>query len=96
MLIVAGHLQVAADQRSTYLDLVQRVTEMSRRAPGCLDFVQAPDPLEPDRIVVYERWESEEDLLAFRRSDPGGGPLDLPEVLGADVARYEVAGVGPP
>ncbi|WP_309650261.1 antibiotic biosynthesis monooxygenase family protein [Nocardioides sp.] len=96
MLIIAGHLQVGAGERATYLDLVTTATQLARRAPGCREFVQAPDPIEPDRIVIYERWESEAHLLAFRSSDPQGEPVALPDVLGADVARYEISAVGAP
>lgn len=96
VLIIAGHLQVAAEERATYLDLVLTATQLARRAPGCLEFVQAPDPIEPDRIVILERWESEADLLAFRGSDPEGEPVALPDVTGADVARYDISAVGAP
>ena len=37
---------------------------LARAAPGCLDFVQAADQLDPTRINVYERWESKEHLAA--------------------------------
>ena len=95
MLIVAGHLQVPAEQRAEFLLSVLAVTEMARRAPGCLEFVQAPDPLEDDRVVIYERWQSERDLLAFRNSGAGAAP-PLPVVLGAEVLRYDISGVGQP
>ena len=95
MLIVAGYLQVPADKRAEYLRRVRADTELARRAPGCLAFVQAPDPLEGDRVVIYERWDSERDLLAFRNSESGEA-TPLPVVLGVEVLRYDVSGVGPP
>ena len=95
MLIVAGHLQVAAHERAAYLELAQTATALARDAAGCLEFVQAPDPIEADRIVIYERWESEQELLAFRSGDPEPATTPLPDVLGADVRRYEISSVGP-
>ena len=95
MLIIAGYLQVAAHERAAYLELAKTATALARDAPGCLEFVQAPDPIEPDRIVIYERWESEDELLAFRGSDPEQAPTPLPDVLGADVVRYEISSFGP-
>ncbi len=95
MLIVAGHLRVAAHERAAYLELAKTATALAREAPGCLEFVQAPDPIEADRIVIYERWESEQALLAFRNWDPEPAPTRLPEVLGADVLRYEISSFGP-
>jgi quinol monooxygenase YgiN len=55
VIIIAGSLRVDAADRATYLDLVARASVMAREAPGCLDFSQSPDPLEPDRINIYER-----------------------------------------
>ncbi|WP_435769407.1 putative quinol monooxygenase [Nocardioides sp. SYSU DS0651] len=98
MIIVAGSLTVAADERQRYLDAVEQVTREARRAPGCLDFVQSADLVEPTRIVIYERWSSEEDLHRFRSAgDPAkAAPAELPQVVAADVAKYRVAAVEAP
>lgn len=65
----------------------------ARRTPGCHDFVVAADPLEPDRVNVYEEWASEEALLAFRGEGPGE---DLGEsILRAEVSRHMIASSGP-
>ena len=97
MIVVAGWLRVAAEDRDRYLALVADVTGLARRAPGCLDFVQAADPLDPSRIVVLERWESDEDLERFRGSgDPDEPEPDLPEVLSAEVRKYRIASVEEP
>ncbi len=37
MVIVAGHLLVAADRRAAYLEDCVAVVEQAREAPGCLD-----------------------------------------------------------
>jgi len=34
------------------------------------DFVVSADPLEPDRVNVYEQWESDAELEAFRGEGP--------------------------
>lgn len=94
MIIVAGALQVRAEDRDRYLAAVQDSTAQARRAPGCLDFTQAADPLDPERINVYERWTDDDSLLAFRAS--GGGQPGLPDLLGADVAKYRIASVEDP
>ena len=93
MLIIAGWLRVDPDARSDYLDGCADVVAQARSAPGCLDFALAPDLLDPDRIYVYERWESEEELLAFR----GSGPSDdqAAEIRDADVRRYRISAVEP-
>lgn len=98
MLIIAGTLTVDATERARYLAAVGHVAAQARRAPGCFDFVQAPDPIDPTRINIYERWDSDEALERFRSS--GGSPDSpepvLPEITAADVAKYRIAAVEAP
>ena len=94
MLIVAGTLTVDPRDREDYLVGVADVTVHARAAPGCLEFVQAADPLAPDRILVYERWQSDDDLMRFRSSE-GPSPL-LPPVVRAEVAKYRISAVEEP
>ncbi|MEU4164618.1 antibiotic biosynthesis monooxygenase [Actinoplanes sp. NPDC026670] len=94
MIIIAGELRVDPSERDRYLTGVADITEQARSATGCLDFVQAPDPLDPARITVYERWESDDDLHRFRET-PGPSP-DLPEIHAADVRKYRISGVEEP
>ena len=69
---------------------------LARAAPGCLDFVQAADPLDPARINIYERWDTDGSLDAFRAS--GGPPPhpELPPILAADVRKYRISSVEAP
>jgi quinol monooxygenase YgiN len=97
VIIVAGWLRVAAADRDHYLAAVGDVARLARAAPGCLDFTQAADPLDAERINVYERWESDEDLEGFRApDDPDAPEPDLPDVLAAEVRRYRIASVEAP
>lgn len=95
MIIIAGHLTVDPADRDRYLELVADVAPQARKAPGCLDFVQAADPIEPGRINIYERWDSDEDLHRFRTS--GGPPqAEGPEIHAAEVQKYRIAAVESP
>ncbi|GAA2879663.1 antibiotic biosynthesis monooxygenase [Actinoplanes cyaneus] len=94
MIIIAGELRVSPDDRDPYLAGVAGVARAAREARGCHDFTQSADPIVPGRILVYERWESDDDLLAFRAA--GGPGLDLPPLLSADVSRYRVSSVEAP
>jgi quinol monooxygenase YgiN len=97
VIIVAGWLEVAADDRDRYVAAVADVAVQARRAPGCLDFVQAGDPLDAERITIFERWESDEDLERFRSSgDPDVPEPDLPAVLSAEVRKYRISAVDAP
>ncbi|MEV0805288.1 antibiotic biosynthesis monooxygenase family protein [Micromonospora sp. NPDC050200] len=94
MLIVAGSLYVDPAGRDAYLASCAETVRQARSAPGCVDFAISADLVEPGRINVYERWESDEQLLAFR----GSGPSEEQTVaiLGAEVHRYRISGVGAP
>jgi quinol monooxygenase YgiN len=90
LIIIAGTLHVTPSDRDRYLAGVAEVTRLARSAPGCLDFVQAADPLDPTRINVYERWESDDHLHRFRAE--GNPPADVPPLLDANVRKYRISG----
>ena len=76
VIIVAGKLYVAAEERHAYLT-------------DCLETIQlAADPLEADRINVYEAWKSVEALEAFRGSGPSSS--QAAQIRSAQVSQYEV------
>lgn len=89
MIVVSGRIYVAAEDRETFVNESLASIKAARIAQGCRDFVVAPDPLENDRINVYEEWETNEDLIAFR----GAGPsADLGQLITkAEVSEYYVA-----
>jgi quinol monooxygenase YgiN len=93
MVIVSGKIYVRPEARKEFLTSSAEAVAQARRSPGCRDFVVAADPLEPDRVNVYEEWESEEALMAFR----GDGPDQelQSSILRADVVRYVVSSTGP-
>lgn len=89
MIIVAGHLVINPQQRPSYLDDSVEVMTAARRAEGCLDFSITADPLESNRINVFERWVSVDAVNAFR----GDGPSDdqMGAIEHAEVSHYEIA-----
>ena len=91
MVIVAGRLLVAPEEREAYLAGCVSIVELARSAPGCLDFAITADMVDPGRVNVFERWESQAAVEAFR----GSGPSDEQgaAMLAAEVAEYDVAEV---
>ena len=89
MVIVAGHLVVEPTERAHYLSGCVDVVRQARRAPGCLDFSLSADIIDPGRINIFERWESQSAVEAFR----GDGTSDEQSVaiVSAAVAEYDVA-----
>lgn len=61
----------------------------ARGAPGCLDLAITADPLEPDRVNNYERWDSWESIEAWR--SVANAPDVGNEIIGANVMAYEIA-----
>jgi heme-degrading monooxygenase HmoA len=66
------------------------VVEKARRADGCLDFAITVDLLDPSRVNLFERWESQAAVKTFRRPGPrnkSGAPVSVAEYDIADVRR---------
>jgi quinol monooxygenase YgiN len=94
MLIIAGSLVLDPDHRAAFLAANADAVRQARSTAGCLDFVQAADPLDPSRINVFERWDTEDHLLAFRGA--GQPASDSPPIQSADVRRYLISAVEEP
>jgi quinol monooxygenase YgiN len=91
MVIVAGQIHVDPAQRERYLAGCVGVVEQARRAPGCLDFAITADLIDQGRINVFERWETQEAVAAFRGDGPDAEQSAA--MLAASVAEYDVADV---
>ncbi len=93
MVIVAGHITVDAEQRESYLAGSMSVVEKARRADGCLDFAITADLLDPGRVNLFERWESQAAVKTFRRKAPRY--KHRTPMLSVSVAEYDVGEARP-
>ncbi|HEY1644231.1 MAG TPA: putative quinol monooxygenase [Streptosporangiaceae bacterium] len=96
MIIVAGHFVVDPGQREEFLRGRAEVMQASRSEAGCITYAFSPDPLDPGRVLLFERWESKAALaghLAALRQRPR--PADGVEVRESEVQQYEISAVGP-
>jgi quinol monooxygenase YgiN len=93
MVIVGGHITVEHEQRESYLAGCVSVVEKARRADDCLDFAITADLLDPGRVNLFERWESQAAVKAFRRSAPRN--KQGAATLSASVAEFDIADVRP-
>ncbi|MFI0422399.1 putative quinol monooxygenase [Spongiactinospora sp. 9N601] len=94
MIIISGKLYVAADARDAYLAGCAEIVEQARTAPGCLDFALSADLVEPGRINVYERWESDADVERFRGA--GQEEDQAVQIQAAEVRKYRISSVEAP
>jgi len=93
MVIVAGHITVDPEQRESYLAGCMSVVENARRADGCLDFAITADLLDPGRVNLFERWESQAAVETFRSSGPSN--KQGAATRSVSVAEYDIADVRP-
>ena len=93
MVIVAGHVTVDPEERESYLAGSMSIVEKARQAAGCLDFAITADLLDPGRVNLFERWESQEAVKAFRRKGPRN--KQRAAMRSVSVAEYDIADVRP-
>jgi quinol monooxygenase YgiN len=89
MIIVAGHLRVRPADRDRFLTLSLPAIAAARATTGCLGFAVAADPVADDRVLVYERWQTGEQMQAFRGHGPTGDLEEL--IVHAEVAEFHVS-----
>ena len=61
---------------------------LAREATECEDFVVAADPLDENRVNVFEVWRTRKALVTFRDTGPDDGLTAL--IVRARVREYEV------
>lgn len=88
--IVQGAFVVEPGERDRFIDASIEGMRASRAEAGCLEYVFAPDPLDPGRVVLSERWESmehlQEHLKGLSSRPAGNGPTPQ----SAEAVMYEV------
>ena len=96
MVIVGGTFEVDASQRERFIDSRLEMMRTSREEPGCIEYTFSADPIEANRVVLFERWESQEALdahIAGVRANPR--LTDAVAPLATSITIYDVAGERP-
>ena len=88
MLIIAGKLYVAREERQNWIDAHYDVVTRARSTPGCVDLYISADPVEDGRVNMFEQWESEEDLQAWRSPSM---PAFFKNVIDSSQSNFRVA-----
>jgi quinol monooxygenase YgiN len=73
VVIVGGSFEVDPEKRAEFLARRHDTMRKSRAEPGCLEYTFSADPLDPSRVVLFERWMSQEALdahLSALRAEP--------------------------
>jgi quinol monooxygenase YgiN len=94
MLIVAGTGYVDPEHRAELLENLAPSLRRVRTTSGCLDYVVSADPIEPDRVNIYERWDSEKHLNDHLAGIAQSAP-PMAHVRNVEIVRYEISASTP-
>ena len=98
MIIIAGTLDVQADQRNQLLELAVPLMKATNAEPGNHEYVFSADPVDPGRVRIFELWESE-DALGPHFAQPHmaafGQAMSQLTVTGSSVIKYTISGSAP-
>ena len=86
--IVSGKLRIKSGCRNEFIERSIHSIELARKTEGCSDFSVSSDPIDPDRVNVYEMWVSRKALEGFRNSGTEDDLFSLVESF--DVSEYEI------
>jgi quinol monooxygenase YgiN len=99
--IVQGAFVVDPDERDRFLEGSIAGMHSSRQEEGCLEYVMAPDPTDPGRVILSERWESLEHLRKHvtsarsKRSEAGSDAGARPVPISQEMSIFEAAQIQP-
>ena len=91
--IVQGEFSVDPDERDLFVETSMEGMRSSRQEAGCLEYVIAADPLDPERVVLSERWESMDHLHRHlaRQKDAPRSAVARPAPRSVEITLFEVA-----
>jgi hypothetical protein len=92
--IVAGWYTVDPNKRDEVVDKFKDMVLRARSAPGCLDMAITTDPVDANRINIFEFWRSERDLNSWRVvCNP---PKKIARMLRVEVQKHTIQQSGAP
>jgi quinol monooxygenase YgiN len=71
MIIIAGHTLAESGRRDADVRAFCEMLERARKHDGCLDLSISADPLDADRINLFELWRDQTSLDAWRKVAKG-------------------------
>ena len=97
IVIVQGVFSLEAEERDRFVEASIEGMRSSRKEEGCLEYVVAADPLDQERAILSERWDSMEHLNRHlaqqRQAASGAGNRPAPRSI--EITLFEVASSRP-
>ncbi len=87
-IIVAGKLMLKPGSRTEFIEKSRDAITQARLLDACEDFAVSPDPIDENRVNIFEKWSARAPLEAFRNAGPENAAFSL--VVSFDVHEYAV------
>ena len=87
-IIVAGKLRIKSGKRDEFIQKSIEAISLARKLDACEDFSVSVDPIDENRVNIFEKWKSHKSLEDFRNSGPNNDSFSLVESF--DVDEYEI------
>ena len=71
MSIIAGYSRTETEKRDAAVEAFADMVGRARRQDGCLDLSISPDPVDPERINIFECWRDQQSWKAWRKVAKG-------------------------
>lgn len=68
MIIIAGYSRAEAGERDATVQALVDMIGRARVYEGCVDFSMSADPVDPERINLFECWRDEPSWKAWRKA----------------------------
>jgi quinol monooxygenase YgiN len=97
MVVVGGVFEVDPSDRERFLASRHDLMRKSRAEAGCLEYTFGADPIDSGRVVLFERWESQDALdahIAALRDAPRSTAAEVPTIT-SSIIIYDVSGERP-
>lgn len=88
-IVVGGALWIAKGKREEFIRRSCEAVTEARRTSDCVDFSVSADPLDQDRVNIFEVWKNPVALNEFRDRGPEDGLFALVER--AEIHEYPFA-----
>lgn len=91
-MIVAGHFDVDPADRDAFIASKVDAMRSTRTEHGCLEYVMSADPVDPARVMLFERWADQDAFDGHMKVVASAPRGDGPAPKGFSVKIYDIGG----
>lgn len=88
---MGGSFELDPADRDAFIAARHDAMRSSRGEQGCLEYTFAADPTEPGRVILYERWESQEALDAHLKALRARPQPTAPAPRSGSIKLYDIS-----